>query len=70
MTISPDLFGRKIESVAIYDVTGREVYSENSGTSNSNREIIIDVSKFPVGVYSVQVQSADIISMKKLVVEK
>ena len=72
LTISPDVSGGKlkIENVAIYDVTGREVYSENFGTSNSNREIKIDVSKFPDGIYLVQVRSAYFIATKKLVVEK
>lgn len=59
-----------IENVAIHDLTGREVYNENQQTSNSNLAIRIDVSKFPAGVYSVQIQSADFIATKKLVVEK
>ena len=66
----PDLIGMKIESVAIYDVSGRKVYSENLGTANSNPKITIDVSKFSAGVYQVKVQSADFIATKKLVVEK
>ena len=60
----------KIESVVIYDVSGRKVYSENLGTSNSNPEITIDVSKFSAGVYQVKVQAADFIATKKLIVEK
>ena len=65
-----DLILMKIESVAIYDVSGRKVYSENLGTANSNPKITIDVSKFSAGVYQVKVQSADFIATKKLVVEK
>ena len=60
----------KIENVTIYDLTGREVYSENHQTPNANPEIIIDVSKFPAGVYMVQIQTADFIGTKKLIVEK
>ena len=60
----------KIESVTIYDLTGREVYSENHQTPNSNPEISIDVSKFPAGVYAVQIQTADFIETKKLIVKK
>ncbi|MEO8149645.1 MAG: T9SS type A sorting domain-containing protein, partial [Bacteroidia bacterium] len=65
-----DLFGMQIENVAIYDLTGREVYSENHQTPTANPEIIIDVSKFPAGVYSVQIQTADFMVTKKLVIEK
>ena len=66
----PDLFGMKIDKVTIYDLTGREVFRENQQTPNSNPEIIIDVSKFAAGVYAVQIQTADFIGMKKLIVEK
>ncbi len=72
LTISPDVSGGKlkIENVTIYDLTGREVYTENHQTPNSNPKIIIDVSKFPEGVYVVQIQTADFIGTKKLVIEK
>ena len=72
LTILPDASGRQliIENVTIYDLTGREVYSENHQTPNSNREISIDVSKFPAGVYAVQITTADFIETKRLVVEK
>ena len=60
----------KIESVAIYDLSGRKVYSENHQTQNSNSEIRIDVSKFPAGVYAVQIKTADFIATKKLIIQK
>ena len=59
-----------IKNVTIYDLTGREVYNENHQNPYSNREISIDVSKFPAGVYAVQIKTADFIATKKLVVEK
>jgi len=60
----------KIESVEIYDATGREVYIENHQTPNSNSETIIDVSKFPEGVYVARIQATNFIETKKLIVAK
>jgi hypothetical protein len=59
-----------IKNVEIYDLTSREVYTENHYTLNANSEIKIDVSKFPAGIYVVQIQTADFSVTKKLVVEK
>ncbi len=72
LTISPDVSGGKlkIENVTIYDLTGREVYTENHRTPNSNPEIIIDVSKFPKGIYVVRIQAGDFIATKKLIIKK
>ena len=72
LTISLDASGGKlkIESVEIYDVTGREVFSANHQTPNSNPKISIDVSKFPAGVYAVQIKTPDFIGTKKLIIQK
>ena len=56
--------------MTIYDLTGREVYSENHKSPNSNSEISADISKFPAGIYAVQIKTADFIATKKLVVGK
>ena len=66
----PDKIGMKIESVTIYDLTGNEVYIENHQNLISNREISIDVSKFPSGIYAVQVKTAGFIETKKLIIQK
>ena len=60
----------KIENVTIYDLTGREAYNENHQTPNANSEISIDVSKFPAGVYAVQIKTADYRATKKLIIQK
>ena len=60
----------KIESVAIYDVTGREVYSENHQTPNSKSQTLLDVSNFPEGVYVVRIQTTEFNETKKLIVAK
>ena len=49
----------KMENVKIYDLTGREVYSENHQTPNANPEISINVSKFPTGMYVVRWNSGE-----------
>ena len=57
---------KKVE-VTITDITGKIIYS----TSATNTEKIeVNAKEFAEGVYLVQIQSADFIATKKLVVEK
>ncbi|MBL0051891.1 MAG: T9SS type A sorting domain-containing protein [Bacteroidetes bacterium] len=66
LTIDLPNANKKVE-VTIADVTGKIIYST---TSSETQKIEVNTQDFAEGVYVVQIQSADFIAMKKLVIEK
>jgi hypothetical protein len=65
-TIALPNANEKVE-ITITDITGKIIYST---TVSETQKIEVNTNDFAEGVYLVQVQSADFIATKKLVVEK
>ena len=66
LTIALGSSNKKVE-VTIADITGKIIYKTNA---SDKQKIEVSTQDFPAGIYAVQIQSADFIAMKKLVVEK
>ncbi len=64
-TIAFEKSNRKVE-VNIADITGKIIYST---TANETNRIEVNTSEFAEGIYIVQIQSADFIGTKRLVIE-
>ena len=58
--------------VTITDLTGKIIYSTTASDPDSYREqkIEVNIQDFATGIYVVQIQTADFMGTKKLVVEK
>ena len=71
LTIALGSNNRKVE-VTIADITGKIIYSTTASDPDSYREQKIEVNTkdFAAGVYVVQIQTADFIATKKLVIAK
>ena len=65
-TITLGSSSKKVE-VTIADITGKIIYST---TASETQKIEVNTEDFSTGVYVVQIQTADFIATKKLVVEK
>ena len=66
LTIELPNANKKVE-VTITDVTGKIIYST---TASETQKLEVNTSDFAEGIYVVQIQAADFIAMKKLVIEK
>ena len=66
LTISLGSNNKKVE-VTIADITGKIIYTT---TATDTHKIEVNSEDFAAGVYVVQIQTADFIGTKKLVVEK
>ena len=60
----------KIESLAMYDPTGREVYREDDQSALTGPTIVVAVSAFPTGVYVLRIQGEGHMATKKIIVQK
>ena len=71
LTIDLGSNSKKVQ-VTIADITGKMVYKTSARDPDSYREQKIEVNTkdFAAGIYIVQIQTADFIGTKKLVVEK
>jgi hypothetical protein len=58
--------GREILSVRVYDITGRLMFSQEPGT----RETMLSVSGMPVGIYILNIETAEGIMIRKLSVKR
>ncbi len=65
LTISLGSNNKKVE-VTIADITGKIIYSI---TASETQKIEVNTQDFAAGIYVVQIQTADFIATKKLVVE-
>ena len=66
VTITLGSNSKKVE-VTITDITGKIIYST---TASETQKVEVNTEDFAAGVYVVQIQTADFIETKKLVVEK
>ena len=66
LTIDLGSNNKKVD-VTITDITGKVIYITNAANSE---KIEVNTEDFAAGIYVVQIQSADFIAMKKLVIEK
>jgi len=66
LTIALPSNNKKVE-VTITDITGKIIYST---TATDTQKLEVNTNDFAEGIYVVQIQAADFIGMKKLVVEK
>ena len=66
LTIALGSNNKKVE-VTITDITGKIIYTI---TTNKTNKIEVNTNEFAEGIYIVQIQVADFIGTKKLVVEK
>ncbi len=66
LTIAMGSINKNVE-VIITDITGKIIYTT---AANQTNKIELNTSEFAEGIYVVQIQAADFIGTKKLVVEK
>ena len=66
LTIALGSNNKKVD-VTITDITGKIIYAT---TASETQKIEVNTEDFKAGIYVVQIQSADFIATKKLVVEK
>ena len=66
LTITLESSSKKVE-VTIADITGKIIYST---TARETQKIEVNTKDYSAGVYVVQIQTADFIGTKKLVVKK
>jgi hypothetical protein len=66
LTIALGSNNKKVD-VTISDITGKLIYSS---TASDTQKIEVNTNDFAEGIYVVQIQSADFIATKKLVIEK
>ena len=66
LTITLGSSSQKVE-VSITDITGKIIYTT---TASETQKIDVNTNDYSAGVYAVQIQTADFIETKKLIVEK
>lgn len=70
ITIQGDFSNRKKQYVAIYDVTGKKLFSDNLSPLSENSVNSIDVSSIPPGCYIMLITDGERSSSKKLIINR